>query len=310
MAACSSWASAARPATPRTPSTTSASSATSRPTRRPTTCASSPPAPTTRAGTPRSRSGSRARRLCDRDALLVFSVGGGNASEGCFGQPGRRARAGPRARHLDLRRSWGATAAHRPVADACIVVPPLYADRITPHTEGLCAVLWHLLVTPSGVGRVQRPDGKSCDEPASHPARYCIVGGAGFIGSHFVDRLLASDGSKSVTVFDNFSSGRALAPRAPRPTPGSRWSKVDVRDLEDLVGRHGRARHRHPPGVEPRHRPGGDRSGGRLRPGNAAHPPRGGGGPPSAASSWCSTPRAAASTATWASARPTRTTAR
>ena len=39
-------------------------------------------------------------------------------------------------------------------------------------------------------------------------SRVCIVGGAGFIGSHFVDRLLDSAGTESVTVFDNFSSGR------------------------------------------------------------------------------------------------------
>jgi UDP-glucose 4-epimerase len=39
-------------------------------------------------------------------------------------------------------------------------------------------------------------------------SRVCIVGGAGFIGSHFVDRLLAEDTTERVTVFDNFSSGR------------------------------------------------------------------------------------------------------
>lgn len=37
--------------------------------------------------------------------------------------------------------------------------------------------------------------------------RYFIVGGAGFIGSHFTDRLLA-DGAAGVTLYDNFSSGR------------------------------------------------------------------------------------------------------
>ena len=43
----------------------------------------------------------------------------------------------------------------------------------------------------------------------AHPSpRYCIVGGAGFIGSHFVDRLLSEPSTDSVTVFDNFSSGR------------------------------------------------------------------------------------------------------
>jgi len=28
-----------------------------------------------------------------------------------------------------------------------VVIPPLFPDRITPHTEGLCAVVWHLLVS-------------------------------------------------------------------------------------------------------------------------------------------------------------------
>jgi UDP-glucose 4-epimerase len=39
-------------------------------------------------------------------------------------------------------------------------------------------------------------------------ARTFIVGGAGFIGSHFVDALLADEGSERVTVYDNFSSGQ------------------------------------------------------------------------------------------------------
>jgi UDP-glucose 4-epimerase len=38
--------------------------------------------------------------------------------------------------------------------------------------------------------------------------RYLIVGGAGFIGSHFVDFLLADAGVTAVTLYDNFSSGR------------------------------------------------------------------------------------------------------
>ena len=32
-------------------------------------------------------------------------------------------------------------------ADACVVIPPLVAEHVTPHTEGLCAVIWHLLVS-------------------------------------------------------------------------------------------------------------------------------------------------------------------
>jgi UDP-glucose 4-epimerase len=39
--------------------------------------------------------------------------------------------------------------------------------------------------------------------------RYFIVGGAGFIGSHFTDRLLTDAATTQVTLYDNFSSGRA-----------------------------------------------------------------------------------------------------
>jgi UDP-glucose 4-epimerase len=38
--------------------------------------------------------------------------------------------------------------------------------------------------------------------------RYFLAGGAGFIGSHFADRLLAAGNTVRVTIFDNFSSGR------------------------------------------------------------------------------------------------------
>jgi D-sedoheptulose 7-phosphate isomerase len=32
-------------------------------------------------------------------------------------------------------------------ADACVVVPTVSDARVTPHTEGFCAVIWHLLVS-------------------------------------------------------------------------------------------------------------------------------------------------------------------
>jgi len=32
-------------------------------------------------------------------------------------------------------------------ADACVLVPVVHPERITPHTEGLAAVVWHLLVS-------------------------------------------------------------------------------------------------------------------------------------------------------------------
>jgi UDP-glucose 4-epimerase len=38
--------------------------------------------------------------------------------------------------------------------------------------------------------------------------RVVVVGGAGFIGSHVTDALLADDTTQAVTLYDNFSSGR------------------------------------------------------------------------------------------------------
>ena len=66
--------------------------------------------------------------------------------------------------------------------------------------------------------------------------RICIVGGAGFIGSHFVDRLLASDTTEQVTVYDNFSSGRHWHLAHHQDDSRLDVVEADVRDLEDLVG--------------------------------------------------------------------------
>jgi UDP-glucose 4-epimerase len=63
----------------------------------------------------------------------------------------------------------------------------------------------------------------------------CIVGGAGFIGSHFVDRLLASDATERVTVYDNFSSGREWHLAHHQNDSRLDVVKADVRDLEELV---------------------------------------------------------------------------
>jgi UDP-glucose 4-epimerase len=42
----------------------------------------------------------------------------------------------------------------------------------------------------------------------SMSTRFFIAGGAGFIGSHFTDRLLCAKETETVTIYDNFSSGR------------------------------------------------------------------------------------------------------
>jgi len=34
----------------------------------------------------------------------------------------------------------------RTAAEASVVIPPMFPEHLTAHTEGLCAVVWHLLV--------------------------------------------------------------------------------------------------------------------------------------------------------------------
>jgi UDP-glucose 4-epimerase len=62
-----------------------------------------------------------------------------------------------------------------------------------------------------------------------------LVGGAGFIGSHFVDRLLSEPGSDVVTVYDNFTSGRDW--HLSHHADDERLAVVrgDVKDLEALT---------------------------------------------------------------------------
>ena len=47
------------------------------------------------------------------------------------------------------------------VADNVVLIPPLYPERVTPHTEGLSAVIWHLLVTHPLLGTPKRRNGKA-----------------------------------------------------------------------------------------------------------------------------------------------------
>jgi UDP-glucose 4-epimerase len=66
-------------------------------------------------------------------------------------------------------------------------------------------------------------------------SRWIIVGGAGFIGSHFVDRLLADPRTELVTVYDNFSSGRRWHLTRHGETPRLSLVCADVGDLAALT---------------------------------------------------------------------------
>lgn len=61
-----------------------------------------------------------------------------------------------------------------------------------------------------------------------------IVGGAGFIGSHFTDALLADATTRRVTLFDNFTSGREWHYAAHRGDDRLRVVPGDANDLDAL----------------------------------------------------------------------------
>lgn len=61
-----------------------------------------------------------------------------------------------------------------------------------------------------------------------------IAGGAGFIGSHFSDRLLADPSTGRVTIYDNFSSGRRWHYEQHLTDPRFRVVRGDVKDLDRL----------------------------------------------------------------------------
>jgi UDP-glucose 4-epimerase len=65
--------------------------------------------------------------------------------------------------------------------------------------------------------------------------RFVIVGGAGFIGGHFTDRLLSDASVEAVTIYDNFTSGRRWHLAGHEGAPRLRVVEADVKDLESLV---------------------------------------------------------------------------
>jgi D-sedoheptulose 7-phosphate isomerase len=86
-------------------------------------------------------------RLRASDMIFVFSVGGGNLEKNI--SPNLVA-ALEYAREVGAQvlgvvgRDGGYTAQ---VADACVIVPTVNPETVTPHTEAFQAVVWHLLVS-------------------------------------------------------------------------------------------------------------------------------------------------------------------
>ena len=88
-----------------------------------------------------------ASRISALDALLVFSVGGGSESKAISVNLVRAVQVAKEAGASVfgiVGRDGGFVGEN---ADVAVVIPPLFPDRVTPHTEGLCAVVWHLVVS-------------------------------------------------------------------------------------------------------------------------------------------------------------------
>jgi D-sedoheptulose 7-phosphate isomerase len=86
-------------------------------------------------------------RLTPNDMIFVFSVGGGslerNISPNLVLALQYAKQIGAQTIGV-VGRDGGYTAL---VADACVIVPTVNAENVTPHTEAFQAVVWHLIVS-------------------------------------------------------------------------------------------------------------------------------------------------------------------
>ncbi len=86
-------------------------------------------------------------KLNNKDMLFIFSVGGGNLEKNISPNLVEALKyaktVGAKVTGV-VGRDGGYTAQ---VADACVIVPTVNADNITPHSEAFQAVVWHLLVS-------------------------------------------------------------------------------------------------------------------------------------------------------------------
>lgn len=90
-------------------------------------------------------------RIGPKDAVFVFSVGGGDAEKKISANIVLAVKL---AKQVGAKvvgvvgRDGGYTAR---VADACVIVPTVNPETVTPHTEAFQAVVWHLIVSHSAL---------------------------------------------------------------------------------------------------------------------------------------------------------------
>ncbi len=83
-------------------------------------------------------------RLAEGDVVLVFSVGGGSPTVSPNLVLAMEHAKAVGAKLLSVVSRNGGRA--RELSDACVLVPVVSDDRITPHAEGWQAIVWHCIV--------------------------------------------------------------------------------------------------------------------------------------------------------------------
>lgn len=109
-------------------------------------------------------------KLGSKDCLLILSVGGGYAdnlgnvkvSENIIAALHLATHRGCRVIGI-VGRDGGVTAT---LADACVIIPTVNSETVTPHTEAFQAVIWHLFVSHPSL-KISQTKWESVD--VSHP---------------------------------------------------------------------------------------------------------------------------------------------
>jgi D-sedoheptulose 7-phosphate isomerase len=155
--------------------------------------------------------------LQSRDAVLVFSVGGGSLARNV--SPNLVAA-------LDYARAVGASILGivgrdggytARVADVCVLIPTVHAGRVTPHAEAFQAIVWHLLVSHPAL---QQTPAK-WESLAPHPLRRAV----------FLDR----DGVLNEALIRN---GKPYPPAEPaefRLLPGTAEALARLKERDFLL---------------------------------------------------------------------------
>jgi D-sedoheptulose 7-phosphate isomerase len=83
-------------------------------------------------------------KISEKDAVMVLSVGGGSEKASLNIVNALKLAKEKNAKILSIVSRDGGYA--REVSDACVLVPVIADERITPHAEGWQGVVWHLIV--------------------------------------------------------------------------------------------------------------------------------------------------------------------